>query len=240
MDTIKIKEKRNTDIIAHRGLSGIEQENTINSFVAACNRSYFGVEWDIHVTADNRYLVYHDDSTGRLCDRDLVMEQNDFMTLRGLRILESGGGHFDESLHMPTLEEVLAVLARYGKTAVIELKNAMRPENIREIVSICKERYDLKKIIFISFIFENLVELRKLLLESRLQFLTCELTEELPGKLREYRFDIDIDFQMLNGENVKLLHENGIVINCWTCDDPKQARQLIEWGVDFITTNILE
>lgn len=240
MDTIKIKEKGNTDLIAHRGLSGIEQENTINSFVAACNRSYFGVEWDIHVTADNRYLVYHDDSTGRLCDRDLVMEQNDFMTLRGLRIRESGGGRFDESLHMPTLEEVLAVLARYGKTGVIELKNAMRPENIQEIVRICRERYDLEKIIFISFIFENLVELRKLLPESRMQYLTCELTEELPKKLKEYRFDIDIEFRLLNGENIKALHENGILVNCWTCDDPRQAEQLIQWGVDYITTNILE
>lgn len=240
MDTIKIKEKKSTNIIAHRGLSGIEQENTINSFVAACNRSYFGVEWDIHVTADNRYLVYHDDSTGRLCDRDLVMEQNDFMTLRGLRIRESGGGHFDEFLRMPALEEVLAVLARYGKTAVIELKNAMRPENIREIVRICRACYDLKKILFISFVFDNLVELRMLLPESRLQFLTCELTEELPKKLREYRFDIDIEFRLLNGENIRLLHEKGILVNCWTCDDPGQAGQLIEWGVDYITTNILE
>lgn len=240
MDTIKIKEKKSTNIIAHRGLSGIEQENTTNAFVAACNRSYFGVEWDIHVTADNRYLVYHDDSTGRLCDKDLVMERSDFMTLRALRIRESGGGRFDEWLHMPTLEEALAVLARYEKTGVIELKNAMRPENIREIVSICRECYDLEKIIFISFIFENLVELRKLLPESRMQFLTCELTEELPRKLREYRFDIDVDCGLLNEENIKFLHENGIAINCWTCDDPGQAGQLIRWGVDFITTNILE
>ena len=239
MNTIKIGENKAVKMIAHRGLSGIERENTIHSFVAACNRSYFGIECDIHVTADNKYLVYHDDSTGRLCDQDLVMEENDFGTLRGLRI-KGRDGDFGEALYMPTLEEFLAVLARYEKTGVIELKNAMDPENIREVVNICRECYDLEKIVFISFIFENLVELRKLLPESRLQFLTCELTEELPGKLKEYRFDIDVEYHQLCGENVKLFHENGILVNCWTCDDPGQAGQLIRWGVDFSTTNILE
>ncbi|MBQ3093965.1 MAG: hypothetical protein IJC52_02230 [Clostridia bacterium] len=29
-------------------------------------------------------------------------------------------------------------------------------------------------------------------------------------------------------------------INCWTVDHPDDARRLIDLGVDFITTNILE
>ena len=40
MDTIKI-DKNNVKLIAHRGVSGIERENTAAAFVAAGNRSYY-------------------------------------------------------------------------------------------------------------------------------------------------------------------------------------------------------
>ena len=43
MDTIKIN-RGNTRMIAHRGVSGLETENSIPAFVAAGNRSYYGVE----------------------------------------------------------------------------------------------------------------------------------------------------------------------------------------------------
>ena len=36
------------------------------------------------------------------------------------------------------------------------------------------------------------------------------------------------------------LHAKGIVINCWTVDDPQRAEELAAWGVDYITSNILE
>ena len=40
MNTIKVKAKE-TLLVAHRGLSGLEMENTCAAFVAAGNRSYF-------------------------------------------------------------------------------------------------------------------------------------------------------------------------------------------------------
>ena len=43
MNTVKI-EKQNTKMVAHRGLSGLERENTCMAFVAAGNRSYWGIE----------------------------------------------------------------------------------------------------------------------------------------------------------------------------------------------------
>jgi len=38
-------------LIAHRGFNRYETENTCAAFVAAGNRSHFGIETDIHVTA---------------------------------------------------------------------------------------------------------------------------------------------------------------------------------------------
>lgn len=51
MNTIKVNSK-NTLMIAHRGMSGIELENTNAAFIAAGNRSHFGIETDVHKTAD--------------------------------------------------------------------------------------------------------------------------------------------------------------------------------------------
>lgn len=240
MDSVKLTDKKQTKMIAHRGLSGIERENTINSFVAACNRSYFGLECDVHVTSDGKYLIYHDDNTGRICDRDLIIEQNEFSVLRALKLKESGSEAFSETLKIPTLEEYLAVLARYGKTAVIELKNPMEKKHISEIVEICKKNYDLNKIIFISFMYENLVVLRSILPEAKLQYLTEKFDGDLIGKLKKYDLGLDIGYWLLDAEKVKRLHENGIAVNCWTCDELKEAEKLISWGVDFITSNILE
>ena len=49
MNTIKV-DRKNTLMVAHRGVSGIEKENTCAAFVAAGNRSYYGVETDVHRT----------------------------------------------------------------------------------------------------------------------------------------------------------------------------------------------
>ena len=55
MDTIKIN-KGSALIVAHRGLSGLERENTASAFVAAGNRSYYGIETDIWRTSDGHFL----------------------------------------------------------------------------------------------------------------------------------------------------------------------------------------
>ena len=65
MNTVKF-EKGETLVVAHRGLSGIERENTNSAFVAAANRSYYGIETDIHRTADGKFVVNHDGNLKRI------------------------------------------------------------------------------------------------------------------------------------------------------------------------------
>ena len=60
MNTIAFN-KGNTLMVAHRGVSGLEMENSIAAFVAAGNRSYYGIETDVHVTKDEQIVVFHDD-----------------------------------------------------------------------------------------------------------------------------------------------------------------------------------
>ena len=239
MQPIFLENKGNTKIVSHRGLSGVETENTLAAFVAAGNRDCFGIETDIHVTADGKYVVIHDCETGRVGENNLTVENSTFAQLREVRLLERGTDGYSDMQRLLSLQEYLRVVRRYEKTAVIELKNTIPAKNIAEIVQICKEEYDLEKIIFISFHFENLVELRRLLPEQKIQFLTGEYSQEQTDRLKEYKMGIDIYYIRLTQERVRELHEAGIVINCYTCDDPADAQKLIEWGVDMITSNIL-
>ena len=60
MDTLKMKHNGTVRMIAHRGVCGLERENTAAAFVAAGNRSYFRIETDIHETADGKFIIPDD------------------------------------------------------------------------------------------------------------------------------------------------------------------------------------
>jgi glycerophosphoryl diester phosphodiesterase len=93
---------------------------------------------------------------------------------------------------------------------------------------------------FISFVYDNLVKIRNILPEQSVQFLFSKFTDEIIGRLIAARIDVDVQYKALTKELIDLLHENGLVVNCWTVDNPKDAELLSAWGVDYITSNILE
>lgn len=241
MDTVKLNSKGSCHIIAHRGLSGIECENSMPAFVAAGNRSYFGIETDVHVTSDGRYIIIHDDSTGRVAaGHELQVEATDFDTLRRVMLADRDGKTGRTDLRLPSLDEYLTVCSRYEKVSVLELKNHMSPEHVAGIVSAVKASGHLEKTVFISFDLENMIELRRLLPEHKLQWLTGRFDENVFRMLKQYRLDLDIYYPSLTKQTVDKLHDEGIEVNCWTCDNAADAERLICMGVDYITTNILE
>ena len=44
-------------MIAHRGVSAMETENSNAAFVAAGNRTYWGIETDVHRTKDGKFII---------------------------------------------------------------------------------------------------------------------------------------------------------------------------------------
>ena len=239
MDSIKL-DTRTAKMIAHRGLSGIEKENTNAAFIAAGNRSYFGIETDVHKTVDGKFVIIHDDTTGRVAIDDLEVEKSTFETLRKLSLCDTDDKKGRADLHIPTLTEYISTCKRYDKTAVLELKNAFTSAEIAAICDEIKGCDHLENVIFISFVFDNLVRLRELHPESEAQFLVDSYSDDLPRLLASYGFDLDIRYTELNAERIAAVHEVGAKVNCWTCNDKDRAEELCSWGVDFITSNILE
>lgn len=242
MKTVELQYKT-ARMIAHRGVSGLETENTCAAFVAAGNRSYWGIETDVHVTADGGFAVIHDDRTGRVSPTDLNVEKSTVEELAKVRLYDAHAiprKATRSDLTIPTLQDYISVCRYYGKKAVLELKNPMTEENLRKIAAVIGEHGYLDDTVFISFCFENLLILRRLLPEQSMQFLTGEWSKQRVDELAQLHMDLDIHMGALNRERVAYAHEMGVAVNCWTCDDEKIAQALMEMGVDYITSNILE
>ncbi len=240
MNTIKITDKNNTLMVAHRGLSGIERENTNSAFVAAGNRSYFGIECDVHRTLDGKFVIIHDDNTARVAIDKMIIEESTFETLRSLRLTDKDGERGRTDLRIPSLDEYISICKKYEKVAVLELKNDFEVSDISRICEIIENLGHFDNTIFISFSYDNMIKLKNIRSEAKAQYLTSSFGDDLVEKLLAYGLDLDIYHKALTAENIALCHSKGIKVNCWTVDDKEAAERLIGWGVDYITSNILE
>ena len=226
-------------MVAHRGVSGLERENTCAAFVAAGNRSYFGVETDIHRTADGQYIVFHDDNLVRLLGDERVVEEMRFDELRALRLTDLDGNARGDLL-LPTLAEYVNICKKYDKDCVLEVKNHFEPEDIDNVFAIIRGIGWLERTIFISFDLPNMLCIREKLPQQRAQYLVSTFGDDLLSILTQNHLDLDIKYSSLSAEQVRACHEAGIKVNVWTVNEAADAERLAGYGVDFITSNILE
>lgn len=239
MNTIKINAGK-TLMVAHRGVSGLERENTVAAFLAAGNRSYYGMETDIYRTNDGNFILNHDGNLQRIAGENLRVEEASYETLRRITLYDMNGKKDRVDLHLASLEEYVSICVRYEKVGVLELKSAFTDEEIAEIIRRIESFDYLSGIMFISFNYDNLLKVRAIRPEAVCQFLTGDVSDEMIARLVGDKLDIDAYHEPLTEERIAALHAAGIRINCWTVDNKERAEQLAGWGVDYITSNILE
>ncbi|MGC4979564.1 glycerophosphodiester phosphodiesterase [Streptomyces sp. DT193] len=85
--------------IGHRGVMGVEPENTLRSFIAAQNAGLDLIELDLHLSKDGALVVMHDTDVDRTTDGSGPIADK---TLAELRALDAGHGE-----RVPVFEEVL-------------------------------------------------------------------------------------------------------------------------------------
>ena len=239
MNTIKF-EKGNVQIVAHRGLSGLEKENTNSAFVAAGNRSYFGIETDVRKTADGQYVLNHDAYFKRVAGENLVIAESSLALVQSVVLKDVDDTKNRTDLRPGTLQNYISICKKYEKTCVLELKDALTREDLEEMIEIIKGFDYLEHVVFISFEYENLTMLRSILPNQSAQFLDFTLDEALIEKAAADKLDLDIRFTSLTPELIEKAHAAGLKVNCWTVNTKEDGERLVSWGVDYITTNILE
>lgn len=240
-NTIKLKHKGHTQMIAHRGVCGLELENTHAAFVAAGNRSYYGIEADVHKTADGKFVIMHDENILRMTGKDMEISQVSFETLRSLQLNQMDGKLGRTDLRIPSLEEYLQICKHYEKKAILELKDAFTEEEIAEICRIAEQLEYMEHIVFISFKLNNLLLLKEKYPEQTVQYLVDkDITDERIQELADRKMGIDAYQNAYTEEIIHKCRAKGVVTNAWTVNDPQMAEKLISWGIDYLTSNILE
>ncbi len=86
-------ERKNTPgmIFAHRGLHSIF-ENTPENSMPAFDRAIelgIAIETDIHVTKDNKVVIFHDKTLKRMCGIDAAVEDKTLEELTSLKLLDT-------------------------------------------------------------------------------------------------------------------------------------------------------
>src|SRR5689334_1368143 len=118
MATMKLERQKGPMVVAHRGASSTEPENTLAAFEAAVRAGADVVEFDVRLTADGVPVVLHDASVDATTDgRGLVHT----LSLAEVKRLDAGHGRATRA-EVPTLAEALGLLS--GRAAVdVEIKN---------------------------------------------------------------------------------------------------------------------
>ena len=229
-------------MIAHRGYSRYEKENTLIAFSCAGNiEEFYGIETDVHVTTDNVYIAVHDETTNRITNETtcIDVEKSTFKEVSEV-VLCDVEGNLRNDLRIPKMIDYFKICKKYNKVAVCELKQRFNKEQLKEILSIINSIDMLKNTIFISFVIENLIDLKEIDKSLKAQFLTANFSDDLIEKLLKYDLDLDIYHKAITKEQVKHCHDNNILVNVWTVDDIEDAKTYASWGIDYITSNHLK
>ena len=214
-----------TQIIAHRGASAVEPENTVPAFRRAVAMGADGIELDVRRTADDRLIVHHD---ARLSDGRVIRD-----TRRD-----------DLPEHVPEL--AVALDACDGVFVNIEIKNDPNEPDFdptdwvahRTLALLDRRGADVRWLIS-SFRFETVERCRLLSPRLRTAWLVGSLDDTIVSRtVAAGHVAVHPWVHVLDEEQVRRAHGAGLAVNTWTCDDPARLRELIAWGVDGICTNV--
>lgn len=220
--------------VAHRGCHWHCFENTIQAFEAAKNGNFFGVEMDIHLTKDKKWIIHHDPdflSNGK----KYVIKDELFDDLVKLPL----DNEWNYEAYMPSLEDYLKTVHGSGKRPIIEIK-PKNPSfhNLRKVVKTVKKYFKLDEVDFIAFYPWPLMKLKCMYHKhAHVQQLVEHTHPGMPGFAKFFRFNLDIEDVMLTQEIVDMFHKKKLTVNVWTVDDKESLKKFSDMGVDYITTN---
>lgn len=222
-------------IIAHRGASAYEPENTLRAFDLAIGQGAQMIELDLHVTADNQVVVIHDPALDRLTN---LKGRVDRMTLAEIKRADAGKGE-----RVPTLDETFDLTM--GKVRLyLEIKD---PRAALPTLQIIRDRQCQSQSLLASFDIELMRRLGEEVRDIELGLILGSATfnpmvrwrEAFPWlALRRVNYQVlCMQVELCYGYLAARARANGKKLYVWTVDKEKQFARMISIGVDGIVTN---
>ncbi len=210
-------------VIAHRGASAIELENSLAAFRAAAGQGADGVELDVHATLDGELVVHHDPS---IMGRPIAQAR-----MRDLGPLRLMNGE-----PLPTLAQALEVIGPKLKVFV-EVK-VLDPRWDNRLLETLDQGPNPAGYAVHSFAFHVVRRLgqkrptlpRGILSEVATRSPKQTLEDASAQTLWQERSTLDEQL-------VKTVHDLGASIIAWTVDHPVDMERFVRWGIEGICTN---
>ncbi len=227
-------------LVAHRGLSGLEKENTCAAFLAAGLRGYWGVETDVQPTADGRFVCSHDADLRRVSGAGFDIRSHSLAETQAVPLPDPDGATFRSDLRVPLFEDYLAICRKYGRVPVVELKGPFGSRTVRKVVALVRGAGLLDRAVFISFHWSDCERVRRICPDNEVLFLGGPDPAIPMERHAALRIGADYRADLVTPELVGAFHAAGLRVNAWTVDTLAGAARLLDMGVDLITTDILE
>ncbi len=211
------------EIIAHRGASGQELENTLAAFRLAIEQGADGIELDVHFTADGVPVVHHDP----VVDGQVIAEG---------AAAELAGHRLANGEVIPTLAEALAVIGD-GVKAYIEAK-ALPSSGDAALLAVIDASPDPEACQVHSFDHRIVRRLKDARNKLATGVLSASYQVNPSTVVRSARAEtLWQSADMIDDELVRAVHRDKLRLIAWTVDDPDRLRQLARMGVDGLCTN---
>jgi len=213
-------------VIAHRGASGYEPENTLRSVEKALELGADMVEVDVHVSRDGYIVVIHDARLERTTNGKGYVKD---LTLEELKKLDAGLGE-----QIPTLEEVIQLVKGKARL-VVEIKV---PGTEKRVLQEIKENLLEDEALITSFYHPVIRWVKEL--NPNVQ--AGVIIASRPVKPAQLAIDAKANalfpkYTFVDQQMVLVAHKNNLVVYPWTVDTLSEINPLIKMGVDGIVTN---
>ncbi|MCX4912936.1 glycerophosphodiester phosphodiesterase [Streptomyces sp. NPDC060011] len=213
--------------IGHRGVMGVEPENTLRSFTAAQNAGLDLIELDLHLSKDGALVVMHDADVDRTTDGSGPIAEK---TLAELRALDAGHGE-----RVPVFEEVLDAVS---SPLQAEIKDVAAARALAEVM----QRRDLVgRVEVSSFHDEAVAEITRLVPGVRTALIASRYGVDVVDRAVEVGSEtVCLNIRRLSLEVVERAREAELRIIGWVVNTQDHLRLVRALELDGATTDYPE
>ena len=204
-------------VIAHRGASAFEQENTLKAFDLAFKLGASWLETDVQRSKDGALVLYHD-----------------YILKNGKKIADCTFEYL-QKYNVPALSDLLKITPE-NFTLNLEIKNDnnIYPEIEKQILTEIKKAKNIKKeqILISSFSVQSLQKMRASDKQISIGVLTRDFDIKIPLSLQAK--SVNIGTKRVNKNIVDICHKNGLKVLVYTVNDLQTYGKLKQWSTDGI------
>lgn len=223
--------------VAHRGYSHAAPENSVPAFELAAKYGFWGVETDISESADGVFMCMHDDTLERTVGAAGAIADYTYGQLMEFNITEGANIDKYSNLKIPTMAEFLNICIMNDLVPVIEIKHITNYDAFLQMI------YDsgMKNRCIVTGAISDLEQIRARDSEIELMVIgysniPYERYIELISEFTDHR-GILYNSPSVTREVVDELHAQGIYCGVWVLDTADEAKQYMDYGVDYVVTN---